>query len=74
MIYILFKKYLYILLKLKMECGTLPVLVRKNKRTISANWIKTRNATANDDEKSHPDWTEELETELQLMNNEDITF
>ena len=57
-----------------MDCGTLPVLVRKNKRTIAAKWINIRDATANDDEKPHTDWTEELEAELQLMKNEDITF
>ena len=72
--YLIKKKAMDILLKWKMECGTLPVAVIKNKRLGVAKQIKLQNATDNDDYDPHPDWTEELEAELQQIRNEDLTI
>ena len=57
-----------------MDCGTLPVAVNKNKRTIVSKWIKIQNTVSNDDEEPHSDWTEDLEAELKQINNEDLTL
>ena len=67
-------KDLDILLKWKMDSETLPGAVSKNKRTRVAKWIELRNAAANDDDEPHPDWTEELEAELQRIKNEELTL
>jgi hypothetical protein len=58
-------KDLGILLKWKMDSGMLPGAVSNNKMTRAAKWIEIRNASANDDDEPHPDWTEEREAELQ---------
>ncbi len=67
-------KYLDILLKWKMDSETIPGAVSKNKRTRVAKWIELRNAAANDDDEPHPDWTEELEAELQQIKSEELTL
>ena len=67
-------KDLDIMLKRKMENETLPGTVSKNKRTRVAKWIDLRNVAANDDDEPHPDWTEEMEVELQQIKNEEITL
>jgi hypothetical protein len=67
-------KDLDILLKWKMDSETLPAAVSKNKRTRVAKWIELRNAAPNDDDEPHPDWTEELEAELQQIKSEELTL
>ena len=67
-------KDLDFLLKWKMDSDMLPGAVSKNKRTRVAKWIEIRNASANDDDEPHPDWTEELEAELQQIKNEELTL
>ena len=62
------------MLKWKMDCGMLPVAVRKNKRTKVAKWINLRNAADKDDDKPHPEWTEYMEAELQQINNKELTL
>jgi hypothetical protein len=63
-------KDLDILLKWKMDSETLPAAVSKNKGTRITKWIKLRkNAAANDDAEPYPDWTEELEAELQRIKS-----
>ncbi len=61
-------KDLDILLKWKMDSETIPGAVSRNKTTRVAKWIEIRNAA------SPPDWTEELEAELQKIKNEELTL
>jgi hypothetical protein len=64
-------KDLDIMLKLKMDSETLPAAVSKNKRTRVAKWIELRK---NDDDEPYPDWTKELEAELQRIKSEELTL
>jgi hypothetical protein len=66
------KKDLDILLKWKMDSETIPSAVSRNKTTRVAKWIEIHNAASNNDDKSPPDWTEELEAELQNIKNDEL--
>jgi hypothetical protein len=63
-----------ILLKWKMDSETMPGAVGKNKGTRVAKWIELRNAAVNDDDEPHPNWTAELEAELQRIKNTELTL
>jgi hypothetical protein len=67
-------KDLDILLKWKMDSETTPGAVGKNKGTRVAKWIELRNAAVNDDDEPHPNWTVELEAELQRIKNTELTL
>jgi hypothetical protein len=67
-------KDLDFLLKWKMDRETISGAVSRNKTTRAAKWIEIRNATSNNDDESPPDWTEELEAELQKIKNEELTL
>jgi hypothetical protein len=67
-------KDLDILLKWKMGSGTLPGAVSKNKRARVNKWIELRNAAADDEDESHPDWTEELDAKLQRLKYGELTL
>jgi hypothetical protein len=67
-------KDLDFLLKWKMDSETIPGAVSRNKTTRDAKWIEIRNAASNNDDESPPDWTEELEAELQKIKNEELTL
>ena len=72
--YAITNKYLDIILKWKMDSEVIPGAVIKNKRIWVTKWIELRNAAANDDDKTHHEWTKELEAELQQVKNEDLTL
>jgi hypothetical protein len=67
-------KDLDIPLKWKMDSETTPGAVGKNKGTRVAKWIELRNAAVNDDDEPHPNWTAELEAELQRIKNTELTL
>ena len=55
-----------------MDSETLPGAVSKNKTTRVAKWIQLWNGTANNDNKPRPDWTEELEAQLQGIKDTEL--
>jgi hypothetical protein len=67
-------KDLDILLKWKIDSESLPASVSKNKGTRVAKWIELRNAAASDDDEARPEWTKELEAELQQIKSEELTL